>query len=216
MSDYYDTLGISKSASADEIKKAYRRLALKYHPDKGGDHDKFTEINEAYQVLSDPQKRASYDQFGKAGVGANGAGGFSGFGGQAGGFSGSDFGDMGGQGFEFNFGGGGLGDIFGDLFSQAFSTVQAEIQISPAQAVLGDHLSVEISGEKVDLEIPAGVHDGTQFRVRGKGRKTRNGANGDLILSVRVKMPTKLSKEQRELWEKLKDLDSAKRSWWNR
>jgi len=215
--DYYDTLGISKSASQDEIKKAYRRLALKYHPDKGGDHDKFTEINEAYQALSDPQKRASYDQFGKAGVGANGAGGFGGFsGGQAGGFSSSDFGDMGGQGFEFNFGGGGLGDIFGDLFSQAFSTVQAEIQISPAQAVLGDHLSVEIGGEKVDLEIPAGVHDGTQFRVRGKGRKTRNGGSGDLILSVHVKMPPRLSKEQRELWEKLRESEQSKRSWWGR
>lgn len=214
--DYYDTLGVSKSASAEEIKKAYRRLALKYHPDRGGDHGKFTEINEAYQILSDPQKRASYDQFGKAGVGGQGSQGFSGFGGQTGGFSGFDFGGQGEQGFEFNFGGGGLGDIFGDLFSQAFSTVQAEIQITPAQAVLGDHLSVEISGEKIDLEIPAGVHDGTQFRVRGKGRKTRNGQNGDLILQVNIKMPSRLSREQKELWEKLKESDNSKRSWWNR
>lgn len=217
MSDYYNTLGISKSASADEIKKAYRRLALKYHPDRGGDHNKFTEINEAYQVLSDPQKRASYDQFGKAGSAFGGGGNRSqGFGGQTGGFSGFDFGSQSEQGFEFNFGGGGLGDIFGDLFSQAFSTVQAEIQISLAQAVLGDHLSVEISGEKIDLEIPAGVHDGTQFRVRGKGRKTRNGQSGDLILQINIKMPSRLSKEQRELWEKLKDLDTQKKSWWNR
>jgi molecular chaperone DnaJ len=214
--DYYETLGISKSASQEEIKKAYRRQALKYHPDKGGDHDKFTEINEAYQALSDPQKRAAYDQFGKAGVGANGAGGFSGFGGQGGGFSGADFGNQDGQGFEFNFGGGGLGDIFGDLFSQAFSTVQAEIEISPAQAVLGDHLSVEISGSRVDLEIPSGVQDGTQFRVRGKGRKTRNGDSGDLILQIHIKMPGKLSSEQRVLWEKLKNLDHTKRSWWGR
>ncbi len=208
MSDFYETLGISKSASQDEIKKAYRRLALKYHPDRGGDHDKFTEINEAYQVLSDPQKRSRYDQFGRAGVGGNGA---QGFGGQGGGFSGADFG---GQGFEFNFGGGGLGDIFGDFFSQAFSTVQAEVHISPAQAVLGDHLAVEIGGEKIDIDIPAGVQDGTQYRIRGKGRKTRNGQTGDLILQISIKMPGRLSKEQKELWEKLRDLDNNKKSWW--
>lgn len=221
MSDYYETLGISKSASTEEIKKAYRRLALKYHPDRGGDHGKFTEINEAYQALSDPQKRASYDQFGKAGAsqGAGGFGGFSAKGGSAsgGGFDFSDFRESAsGGGWEFNFGGGGLGDIFGDLFSQAFSTVQAEVQITPAQAVLGDHLSVEISGEKIDIDIPAGVHDGTQFRIRGKGRKTRNGQNGDLILQISIKMPSRLTKEQRELWEKLRESERGKRSWWNR
>lgn len=87
--DYYETLGISKSASTEEIKKAYRRLALKYHPDRGGDHGKFTEINEAYQALSDPQKRASYDQFGKAGA-SQGAGGFGGFSAKGGSASGGE------------------------------------------------------------------------------------------------------------------------------
>ena len=107
--DYYEVLGISKDASADEIKKAFRKAALKYHPDKeGGDEAKFKEANEAYEVLKDQQKRQRYDQFGHAGVGGAAGGGgnpFEGF---------QGFGN--GQGFEFNFGDGGLGDIFGSFF----------------------------------------------------------------------------------------------------
>lgn len=103
--DYYATLGLEKGASEDEIKKAFRKLAMKYHPDKHkGDkeaEEKFKEINEAYQVLSDPEKKARYDQFGTADF--NGAEGFGGYGG--GGFGGFDFGDI----FESFFGGGGGG-----------------------------------------------------------------------------------------------------------
>ncbi len=77
--DYYKILGIQKNASADEIKRAYRQLAQQYHPDKGGDPEKFKEINEAYQVLSDPQKRSQYDQFGTTFEQARAGGGFSGF-----------------------------------------------------------------------------------------------------------------------------------------
>lgn len=112
--DYYDVLGVSKSASADEIKKAYRRLAVKYHPDKeGGDEAKFKELGEAYEVLKDPSKRQRYDQFGHAGVGggpAGHAGGpnpFEGFG---------SFGGFGAENIQFDFGDGGLGDIFGQFF----------------------------------------------------------------------------------------------------
>lgn len=107
--DYYEVLGISKTASADEIKKAFRKAAVKYHPDKeGGDETKFKEANEAYEVLKDQQKRQRYDQFGHAGVGgASGGGGnpYEGF---------QGYGNS--QGFEFNFGDGGLGDIFGSFF----------------------------------------------------------------------------------------------------
>ncbi len=107
--DYYQTLGVDKNSSKEEIKKAYRKLAHKYHPDKnGGDDKKFKEINEAYQILSDDQKRAHYDQFGTADsfTGANYGGGFQGF-------DFSNFQNM--SGFDM----GGIGDIFGDIFSQS-------------------------------------------------------------------------------------------------
>ncbi|HEU5121263.1 MAG TPA: molecular chaperone DnaJ [Candidatus Saccharimonadales bacterium] len=109
--DYYEILGVDKNASADEIKKAFRKAAVKYHPDKeGGDETKFKEINEAYEVLKDQQKRQRYDQFGHAGVGGNGGGGS--YGGNP--FEG--FGGFGGQNVHFDFGDGGLGDIFGQFF----------------------------------------------------------------------------------------------------
>jgi molecular chaperone DnaJ len=119
--DYYNILGVGKDASDDEIKKAYRKLAHKHHPDKpGGDENKFKEANEAYQVLSDKEKRSQYDQYGQTfeqaqSQGQGGFGGFEGF---------RDFSSF-AEGFDFNFGRGGGGgtsgfeDIFGDIFSQA-------------------------------------------------------------------------------------------------
>lgn len=104
--DYYEVLGVGKNASADELKKAFRKLAVKYHPDKeGGDEAKFKEVNEAYEVLKDQQKRQRYDQFGHAGVG-----------GAAGGGGGNPFEGFGGQNVHFDFGDGGLGDIFSQFF----------------------------------------------------------------------------------------------------
>lgn len=204
--DYYKILGVEKSATTEEIKKAYRKLALKYHPDRGGsaeDSKRFKETSEAYQVLSDPQKRSQYDQFGRTDFATGG--GQGGFGGFQGGFEGA----------EFDFGGmGGLGDIFENFFGQAFSQVQAEIKITPAQAVLGDKLEVTISGEKINFDIPAGVQDGQAFRFPGRGR-THNKGRGDLILTVRIEMPRHVSKEQQELWEKLRESESKKHHWWN-
>lgn len=108
--DYYEVLGVEKGASADEIKKAFRKAAVKHHPDKeGGDETKFKEINEAYEVLKDQQKRQRYDQFGHAGVGGNAGGG-------AGGNPFEGFGGFNGQNVHFDFGDGGLGDIFGQFF----------------------------------------------------------------------------------------------------
>lgn len=110
--DYYEVLGVSKSASADEIKKAFRKAAVKHHPDKeGGDETKFKEINEAYEVLKDQQKRQRYDQFGHAGVG-----GAAGGGGYGGGNPFEGFGGFNSQNVHFDFGDGGLGDIFGQFF----------------------------------------------------------------------------------------------------
>lgn len=115
--DYYEVLGVNKGASDDEIKKAFRKAAVKYHPDKqGGDEAKFKEINEAYEVLKDKQKRNRYDQFGHAGVG--GASGGSGGGNPFEGFSAN------GQNVHFDFGGGGFGDL-GDIFGSFFGGGQS-------------------------------------------------------------------------------------------
>lgn len=196
--DYYDVLGVSKTASEAEIKKAYRSKAHKLHPDKGGDAEKFKEINEAYQVLGDPQKRAQYDQFGHTGT----RGGYGG--GQAGGqgFGGFDFSGAG-------FGGqaGGFGSIFEDLFESAFSQVQVQLSISIPQAVLGDTVRFKTNfGDEIELKIPAGAQDGMAFRFRGKGQQTRRG-RGDLTVVLHVEIPKRLSREQRELYEQLKSLD---------
>lgn len=209
MRDYYVILGISKNATTDEIKKAYRKLALKYHPDRAGKENvhKFKEASEAYQVLSNPQKRAQYDQFGAAGVGAGASGpGGAGFGGGYEGFGGNsynvDFEDIfsGSSGFGF----GRVSDIFEDFFGSAFSQVQVELAISLTQTLLGDKVQFKSpQGETINLTIPAGVQDGATFRFPGKGNPHRRG-RGDLLVTIRVKMPRHLNQEQKELLEKLK------------
>jgi len=223
--DYYSTLGVSKSASADEIKKAYRKKAHQYHPDKGGDAVKFKEVNEAYQVLGNPQKRSQYDQFGAAGVGGNAGGGFEGVsaqGGPASGWEGIKF-DFGSGGFSSqgrqSSGFGGFGDIFSDIFEnafdQAYSNVQAELEITPAQAAIGDKFKVKIGGQTLEVTIPKGIQDGQAMRFSGKGNATRRGARGDLTLVIRIKIPRRLSREEQELYEKLKDLEQGnkKKGW---
>ena len=213
--DYYDILGINKSASADEIKRAYRKLALAHHPDRNGGSEnekKFKEVNEAYQVLSDPKKRQQYDQYGRTfdqnGAGG-GAGGFGGF--DTSGFEGFDFGGRGGGGFGF---GGGIGDIFEEFFGAQFAQIQAELSVSPAQAVLGDEVKISVGGENIELKIPAGIQSGTTFRFPGKG-KSYKGGKGDLLLTIKIEMPKRISKEEKELWEKLKNVEKGDRKgWW--
>ena len=144
--DYYEVLGVTKDASADEIKKAFRKAAVKHHPDKeGGDETKFKEINEAYEVLKDQQKRQRYDQFGHAGVGgaSGGAGGnpFEGFSG------------FNGQNINFDFGEGGLGDLFGQFFGgggqqsagpRRGRDVEATVSLSFEEAVFGVERVIEL------------------------------------------------------------------------
>lgn len=141
--DYYEVLGISKNASADEIKTAFRRAAVEHHPDRGGDEEKFKEINEAYEVLKDPEKRKRYDQFGHAGVGGN-SGGYDGFGG----FS--------SQNINFDFGDLGLGDIFSSFFGGGSSQsqrrnrgndIETRVDISFEQAVFGTEVPITLNIE---------------------------------------------------------------------
>ncbi len=145
--DYYDILGVKKDASADEIKKAFRRAAIEHHPDRGGDETKFKELNEAYEVLKDEAKRKRYDQFGHAGVGGAGAGGnpFGGFGG---------YGQ--GQNVNFDFGDLGLGDIFSSFFGgqqaggrrqQRGRDIETQVEISFEQAVFGTEVELKLNIE---------------------------------------------------------------------
>lgn len=142
--DYYEVLGVSKDASADELKKAFRRAAVKYHPDKeGGDESKFKEVNEAYDVLKDASKRQRYDQFGHAGVGGNTGGGGNPF---------EGFGGFNGQNVNFDFGDGGLGDIFGQFFGGGSRSqrprrgrdVEVSLQLSFEEAVFGVEHSFDL------------------------------------------------------------------------
>lgn len=204
--NYYDILGIDKTASEDDIKKAYRKLALKYHPDRGGDQEKFKEVNEAYQVLSSPEKKARYDQFGSSDFSGYGNSGGSG---RYGNINYDDiFSGSGGYGF------GNLNDIFEDFFGQAFSQVQVELPITVTQAILGDEVIFSVAqGEKIKLKIPAGTQEGQVFQFSGKGKAHRKG-RGDLIVTIRIKMPSKLTKEERDLYERLRELEKVKKNWW--
>jgi molecular chaperone DnaJ len=177
--DYYEVLGVSKTASADEIKKAYRRAAVEHHPDRGGSEEKFKEINEAHEVLKDEAKRKRYDQFGHAGVGSSAAsdGGnpYAGFGGGA-------------QSVNFDFGDLGLGDIFENFFGggggrgqQQRQTrgrdVETKVEINFEQAIFGTevelHLSLEDTCEHCKgTTVEPGYSLKTCDNCQGKGQVT--------------------------------------------
>lgn len=140
--DYYEVLGVGKSASADEIKKAFRRAAVEHHPDKGGDEAKFKEINEAYEVLKDDKKRQRYDQFGHAGVGGASGGGnpFEGFSGQ-------------GQNINFDFGDLGLGDIFGSFFGGGQQRSQRQARGRDVETTVEISFEDAVFGTEVELNL---------------------------------------------------------------
>jgi len=210
-SDYYDILGVSKSASADEIKKAYRKQALEWHPDRHKDDKenaerRFKEINEAYQVLSDFQKKSAYDQYGHSAFSPGGVpGGFGGAdtpfsqggqygpftytyttrrGGEGNPFAGFDFGDP-FEIFEQFFGG-------GTPFGRARSTPRYSITIDFMEAVGGVSKEVSIGGKKRKIKIPAGVYEGVRINF------------GDFMLSVNIKPHSLFEREDDDIYVTVK------------
>lgn len=223
--DHYEVLGVARDASADEIRKAHRRLARKYHPDvnkDAGAAERFAEAQAAYDVLSDAEKRKNYDRFGHAG-GASGAGagaGWSPYGGAPGGAAGggnwqevdpetfetifSNFGDFfsaGGRGAGRRGGGGTRSGAAGTRHAGhewpgagpgRGADVEAETTVAFETAALGGKVELALHGaegrvERLELKIPAGIHDGAKMRLRGKGHPSPGGGeSGDLVVTVRV------------------------------
>ncbi len=196
--DHYKTLGVEKSADKAAIKAAFRKLAHEHHPDKGGDEAKFKEINNAYQVLGNEEKRAQYDQYGDMPKGGGGGQGFGGFGGQ--GFGGQGFG-----GFED------FGDVFASMFGQARqqqarsrANVAMDIEVSFKESALGVEKEIEVPNFEVDeherqkirVNIPAGVESGMRIRLRGRGRKIEGTEEfGDLYLEMHVRHDPRFERE---------------------
>lgn len=198
--DYYKALGVDKKASPDDIKKAFRKLAVKYHPDRNpndkGAEDKFKEINEAYAVLSDPKKKEEYDTYGSSGFHKQ----YS----QEDIFRGFDFGNA-----YKDMGAGGSDDIFSRLFGGAFGggrgagrggfragpqkggDLEMEIDVSFRDAVAGAERAVAFRRngvrEELRVKVPAGVDNGSKIRISGKGSQGEGGGpDGDLYLIIRV------------------------------
>lgn len=202
--DYYEVLGVSKSASDDEIKKAFRKLAVKFHPDKNpGDkaaEAKFKEANEAYEVLKDKQKRDRYDQFGHAGVNGPQGNPF-GQGARAGGFS------YGGQNINFDFGGGGFEDILGSIFGfggprrprgpRRGQDLQTTLVIDFKEAIFGAAKTINRADDEIKVKIPAGIDDGMQIRLNGLGAPApdKGGQPGDLYVRIRVRPHKRFTRE---------------------
>jgi DnaJ-class molecular chaperone len=207
--DYYADLGVSRTATVDEISSAFRKLAAKYHPDRNpGDkaaEKKFTRLAEAYNVLKDPKTREAYDRGGAEGVAADT--GFRGFNSSEDVFS-------------------HFGDLFGDLFggrvrARAFrrwpEEYETEIEVFPEPsesldlkrevavdvftALLGGKVDVPLAEGTAEMTVPAGTQPKQQFRLAGQGLRDRRGRRGDVIVTLNVQIPRRLTPAQRRLLE---------------
>jgi DnaJ-class molecular chaperone len=200
--DYYSTLGVGKNATDDDIKKAYRKLAMKHHPDRGGDESTFKKISEAYDILSDPQKKQIVD-----------------LGGDPKNQGGGNYGNSFNQGpFEFHFGGGvppGMEDIFGRFgFGSGFGrqpmqknkTLNITIDITLEDVLSGKDINAEITipgtGKRkmINIAIPAGIESGQQIRYEGMGDDAiRELRPGDLIVNINVRPHSKFRREHNDI-----------------
>jgi len=208
--DYYKILGVDKTIAQKDVKKAYLKRAKQFHPDLHPDDPKakakFQALNEAYDVIGDPEKRKKYDQYGEQWRQADQMGG--GFSGQSGGnpFEGFDF-----SGFSK---GGGFSSFFENLFGGVrsnsgggggFSRQQgpqeshASVAIDMYTALLGGEVMIQVGTAKLKLKIKPGTQPGTKVRLRGKGQ-----GGGDLIITYQVTLPTTLSPRQRQLLEEMR------------
>ena len=219
--DYYKILGLDKSASKNDIKKAYRKLARKYHPDLNPNdkeaQKKFQQVNEAHEVLIDPEKRKKYDQYGKDWEHAEEfekarsqqqyqrqySGRDGGFGGGGAGFEGGDFSDF----FESMFGGartGGGGRRTTRFRGQDFN---AELHLNLTDVYKAQKQTLTVNGKNIRLTIPAGVENGQTIKIKGYGAEGMNGGpNGDLFITFAINNNTSFKREGKNLYKDV-DLD---------
>lgn len=199
--DYYADLGVARTATVEEISSAFRKLAARYHPDRNPGNksaeEQFKRIAEAYNVLRDPKSRAAYDQGGFEQVRVEP--GFRGFDSTEDIFS--HFGDL-------------FGEMFGrrvrarayrrwpdEFDGESDLDLRREVSISVFTAMLGGSVDVPLAEGTAEMTVPAGTQPGQQFRLAGQGTRDRRGRRGDVIVTVRVEIPRRLTPAQRRLLE---------------
>ena len=222
--DYYKILGVDKTIPQKDVKKAYLKRAKQFHPDLHPDDPKaqakFQALQEAYDVIGDPEKRRKYDQYGEQWREAEQFQGFGGQGGSSNPFGGFDFSSFSGNGgfssfFQDLFGragkaGGGFGGFTGGAGSSGFGRqhsgeMNANVTIDLYTALLGGEIIVTLSnGQRLKLKIKPETQPGTKVRLRGKGYGRGDGTFGDLIITYQVKLPQQLSERQKDLLRQMR------------